>query len=335
MNSRRLFRYSRLDALSVAVIPFQLACFVALAMAYAQLSWMALVLIAPAMFALSLQSSGANHNHFHTPVFRQRWLNGLVRIGFSAIGNPKTPHNIGHGMHHATPQSWNESSVLEMLGLKRPLHKQVMAFLMFIPESLGLKYLVFLVLLMIWPVERVAAFATPKEDERKVAVKLFERLKQPATLRAAQLDIAAWVALRVLLCAIDWRFFFFYFVPVQYVIETLRQTENYLQHWGASDPFDDKRDSVSCYGRLYNWLTFNLGYHQEHHHRAGAHWLELPAVRRELPTDRRVVPFTHYINLPVFYPEVSRRLAARAEARAAAPTAAPADLASPERTAQP
>ena len=333
MSSSPLFRHSRLDALSVAVVPFQLASFVGLAMAYDYLSWVVLVLLAPVMFALSLQGAGANHNHYHTPVFQQRRLNSLLRVGFSAIGNPKTPYNIGHGLHHAAPQSWNESSIVEMLGLKRPLHQQVMAFLMFVPEALGLKYLTFLVLLKIWPVERVAAFATPKEDERKVASKLFERIKQPTTMRATQLDIAAWMALRITLCVIDWRFFFFYFVPVQYVIETLRQTENYLQHWGASDPFDSTRDSVSCYGLLYNWLTFNLGYHQEHHFRPGDHWLGLPKTRLELPADRRTVPFTHFVNLPLFYPDLARSLAIKgAAARPGSAIGATADRGSTDQT---
>jgi len=36
---------------------------------------------------------------------------------------------------------------------------------------------------------------------------------------------------------------------------------------------------VSHYGRLYNLLWFNDGYHAEHHRHPGRHWSELPALR--------------------------------------------------------
>jgi fatty acid desaturase len=36
---------------------------------------------------------------------------------------------------------------------------------------------------------------------------------------------------------------------------------------------------ISHYGRLYNLLWFNDGYHAEHHARPGAHWTTLPSLR--------------------------------------------------------
>ncbi|ATB40298.1 fatty acid desaturase [Cystobacter fuscus] len=309
MSESRFFRFSRWDILNVAVIPLHTAIYLTLAYEYKRLSPVALVALIPVLFAMSLQNGGANHNHYHTPFFRARWLNVATSMGFSMGGNPKTIYNLAHGLHHATVGEWNDASVLAILGVKRPLHQQLLAYVTFVFESLGAKYLILLILLKRWPVERLAAFAAPKTPES--ALHIFKRMQDPTVRRAVMLDVAAWAGFRLVLCLIDWRFFFFYFLPVTYLIGALRQAENYIQHWGATDPSDKKRDSVSCYGTLYNLLTFNLGYHQEHHLRPAVHWLKLPALTAELPADRRIVPLIHYVNLPIFYPEVAAGLAAK------------------------
>lgn len=43
--------------------------------------------------------------------------------------------------------------------------------------------------------------------------------------------------------------------------------------------FEHARGTTSHYGRLYNLLFFNDGYHVEHHHRPARHWRELPRDR--------------------------------------------------------
>lgn len=40
--------------------------------------------------------------------------------------------------------------------------------------------------------------------------------------------------------------------------------------------YEHATGTISHYGRFYNWLFFNDGYHCEHHHRPGAHWKDLP-----------------------------------------------------------
>jgi fatty acid desaturase len=40
--------------------------------------------------------------------------------------------------------------------------------------------------------------------------------------------------------------------------------------------FEHVGGTTSHYGRLYNWLFFNDGYHVEHHQRPGEHWSRLP-----------------------------------------------------------
>jgi fatty acid desaturase len=49
--------------------------------------------------------------------------------------------------------------------------------------------------------------------------------------------------------------------------------------------FEHARGTTSHYGRLYNWLFFNDGYHVEHHLRPGEHWTRLP--RRQVSDARQ------------------------------------------------
>src|SRR5687767_8178955 len=47
--------------------------------------------------------------------------------------------------------------------------------------------------------------------------------------------------------------------------------------------FEHARGTTSHYGRLYNFLFFNDGYHVEHHARPGEHWRALPQSRVATP----------------------------------------------------
>ena len=71
------------------------------------------------------------------------------------------------------------------------------------------------------------------------------------------------------------------YLPALYLAFALVNVQNYFEHFGAA-PANRYANSVSYYGRLYNLLTFNDGYHQEHHLRPQCHWRALPDLHREL-----------------------------------------------------
>ncbi|WP_460505449.1 fatty acid desaturase [Hydrogenophaga soli] len=296
MRLTGVFRNDPIDIFLILTIPLQVMSFVALAYWYHSMDWVWLIFAPILMFLFSVQNAGANHNHYHTPIFNYRFLNTLARLGFSLTGSPKTPFNIRHGIHHATQRSFNDVSLRQMLGIKTNPFSQLVDFALYVTEATGLKYIVLLVLLRYWSVERVATLAAPNEME--TATKLFQRLKSSDMLKKAYADIAVWLGFRVTLCILDWRFFFVFFIPVTYIITKIRDADNYFQHWGALDPFDEMRDSVSAYGFFWNLLTFNLGYHQEHHVKPGLHWRKLPEITKTLPSDRRFVAGSQYSNGP-------------------------------------
>jgi fatty acid desaturase len=90
-------------------------------------------------------------------------------------------------------------------------------------------------------------------------------------------DRLAQLAFTALLAVLSWQWVLLCYLPAVAVAFTLVNVQNYYRHFGAK-PDSRYANSVSHYGRLYNRLTFNDGYHQEHHLRPSTHWSQLPEV---------------------------------------------------------
>ena len=99
-------------------------------------------------------------------------------------------------------------------------------------------------------------------------------------LRQVQLDRMTHFFALCLFLTISWKWTIFCYLPAFFLSLVLVNVQNYYEHYGAA-PTNRYADSVSYYGRLYNLLTFNDGYHQEHHLRPLTHWTQMPRVRRE------------------------------------------------------
>lgn len=111
------------------------------------------------------------------------------------------------------------------------------------------------------------------------------------------LEIAALAALWIVLALHSWTYLLFFYVPLVYVGHVMTYAEGYFEHHKTM-PGDKMRNAVSSYGRFYNVIWFNNGFHQEHHCYPQVHWTRIPDYRdRMLPDDdRRVVPFAHWTN---------------------------------------
>jgi fatty acid desaturase len=97
-------------------------------------------------------------------------------------------------------------------------------------------------------------------------------------LRQVQLDRMAHCLALAMFALISWSWALECYLPAFYLALALVNVQNYYRHYGAR-PGDHAADSVSHYSRLYNLLTFNDGYHQEHHLSPAMHWSQMPAVR--------------------------------------------------------
>jgi fatty acid desaturase len=111
-------------------------------------------------------------------------------------------------------------------------------------------------------------------------------------LRQVQIDHAAHCVSLLLFSLVSWQWTVYCYIPAFFAALTLVNVQNYYRHFGA-DPDRRAANSVSHYGHVYNLLTFNDGFHQEHHLAPGAHWSMMPAVRDrwrfELDAQPRIV----------------------------------------------
>jgi fatty acid desaturase len=105
-------------------------------------------------------------------------------------------------------------------------------------------------------------------------------VKRAEELRQIQLDRIAHFLGLCLFLFISWKWTLVCYLPAYYLALALVNVQNYYEHYGAA-PENNYADSVSHYGRLYNLLTFNDGYHQEHHLRPRSHWRDMPMLRRK------------------------------------------------------
>jgi fatty acid desaturase len=129
-------------------------------------------------------------------------------------------------------------------------------------------------------------------EERLLALAARGPGRRARELRQVQLDRMAHCVALAAFALISWSWALECYLPAFYLSLALVNVQNYYRHYGAR-PGDRVADSVSYYGRLYNLLTFNDGFHQEHHLSPGAHWSRMPAVRarhrEELDSSDRIV----------------------------------------------
>jgi fatty acid desaturase len=286
--SGALFAHSRRDAILVALTAVQLALIAWGAVNFGRLSVAGMIAFAVIHVLWSTTNYNvAVHNFTHNPFFRPRRLNDLYSAlaGITAMTSCAMLR-IDHVEHHRfgnDPRDPVSGATRDSMstyahgrdGRHEPLWRY----------SLRSPLADWLNLHLAWRAVRRLPVA------RQIAVE-------------AAVIGAFWLVLAVA----DWRFAAFYLV-VAYLSLAATYAQNYLEHYGAI-PGSRKTDSVSCYGRLYNILWCNNGYHQEHHYRPGVHWTMLPELRaRMLPEDqRRVVRWSHLLNFDGSPAVVARRV---------------------------
>lgn len=261
-HNRIMFKHSRLDAFFVVILFIQLGLLVL--PFFFSFSGMALSLFV--LFNIFLAGTNYQcvaHNFIHLPFFRNTLLNRLFSLFNSlGIGVPQSFYRVHHLNHHR----YNNDPVGD--------------------DSSTFRY----------------GKDGQEENIVKYSVLGILRTDMVALYKKAALH-SGWVNLEMVLLLLFYgtlvtmnpRLFCVYVLPSWFGGQIFALWENYCEHHGAKLG-DRKRDSVSCYNPVYNFVWFNNGYHQEHHLSPMVHWTKISDIRKDLPEDRAVVEGCHLFN---------------------------------------
>jgi fatty acid desaturase len=223
-------------------------------------AWVAAGLLA-ASCALAWIAAVIAHNALHCPLFGRRYLNRVFQIVVSlAYGFPVSEYVPGHNLSHHR-------------------HLQTRADVMRTTK-----------VAFAWNALNLAAFAPRVAGDVITANVRYLRAmrgKEAQWFRQYLAEMAFCWGSKAVLLAMDWRKALLYVVLPHTVALWGITTTNFLQHDGC-DPSSAHNHSRNFVGRLFNFFTFNNGFHTIHHDEPGLHWSLLPGAHTE-----RVHPRIH------------------------------------------
>jgi fatty acid desaturase len=255
-----LLRYSNYDLLPIVCALLNLALIGWSCLAFQHLPWWAVAiafLSVAFMYCWNLQCVA--HNLIHNPFFTSDWLNrGFCLVETLCLGAPHLLNYHYHMAHHYGDNDYKgpDGKTKDWSSIFRYGKDNL-------PEAF-------------WRYSLLGYFRA----EIVLALKKVYRAgwQQVVQVLVEFLAIGAmWLAMLLY----DWRFFVYFYLPSYYLGWVFIYAEGYLEHYGGQ-PGNYYANSVNCYNWLYNILTFNNGYHQEHHWDPKAHWTSMKRLHAEI-----------------------------------------------------
>jgi len=290
----QIWRTSRKDVFLAAISAAQFAVTLVLAFSWASASPAARV-AGGALAALMMTYNiiVVSHLFTHMPWFVSGRLNALVSLVNSVnIGQSVQAYHLTHVRNHhrfnndrpAEDGTTRDTTSTYYKG-KDGRHRALLPYAVGgAVGSLGTRVKDTTSVVRLWKVgakeENLLSLASRRDEGRA------------RELRQVQADRAVLFVFLAVFAAISWQWTLFCYLPAFFVALTLVNVQNYYRHFGAN-PDVRAADSVSHYNRLYNFFTFNDGFHQEHHLSPSSHWSRMPEVnarqRGKLDAQPRIV----------------------------------------------
>jgi fatty acid desaturase len=211
--------------------------------------WLVL-LVALILLALSASPGAISHNHHHCPTFRHAWMNRVYEV-ILFLETGVTPyawtlhHNLGHHKHYLEPHEDTAPWIDARGRVMSRLRYDVVGALRIYPECL-----------------RIAR----RHPE------LTRRFLRWSAISLAVLGVLIWIdPVKALVLFV---------LPMPFMYIGLLDN-TYMQH-SRLDLGSAVTASRNTTSRLYNLLSWNLGYHTAHHMRPSLHWSELPHLHEKI-----------------------------------------------------
>nr|RNJ65774.1 MAG: fatty acid desaturase [Leptolyngbya sp. IPPAS B-1204] len=253
-----IWRYSWRDSIPCSITLFQLGLSFWLAATWESRTLAQNLIFVPlCVFLFWYNGLVASHNFVHTPWFQSNFLNRIyAALNSLNIGLPQSHYHLEHLKHHRYGNDRPDQNGLTkdptstFAHGKNGQHEDMVSYCF-----LGL-------------------FRTD-------LVESFQEIVKRGGAKQLSFELITCVLGLVVYLALSWQYFLFLYLPCFYLGWVLEHLENYYEHFGGM-PEDKYANSTSYYGKLYNSLFCNEGYHQEHHLRPNVHWLDRPQTRQEL-----------------------------------------------------
>jgi fatty acid desaturase len=255
----RIFAYSRWDIIPVLCALAHGAYIIGMFLLFLHVRWWAMLPLG-LIYAVSISwnINGVSHNFIHNPYFRSPALNRLFSILESLVnGFSQVFYECVHKRHHMgnSDRQDEHGDTIDWLSIYRHGHDGhaenpwAYTFLSYFRDDIKATY-------------------------REI------RARSKSEARWGIFEICCTVTAGVILFALNWKFMLF-FLPFYYLGHSLSSLNGYYKHFGGN-PDVPIAWGVSSYGRLYNWIWFNNGYHAEHHFRPRAHWTRMKELHEQI-----------------------------------------------------
>lgn len=228
----------------LAVLGVQLSAFFFLE------SLSALFAVMVALLLFSACPGSISHNHHHYPTFRYQWMNRIYEvILFLQTGVPPFAwtihHNIGHHRLYLEPEK-DPSGWINPDG--SVMHR--------------IKYDLYNAAMVYPEIARIG----------RTRPKLYRKFKLWTAVSLAVLSVFIWIN------PVNALILFVLPMPIM-LVGLLDNTYQQHQDLDTSSDYTASRNTVN---RLYNLISWNLGYHTAHHLNPTLHWSQLPKFHEEI-----------------------------------------------------
>ncbi len=222
-----------------------------------------MILVLINVFLIGTNYQCIAHNFIHNPFFKSQSLNGLFSIlNTLCLGMPASMYRAHHLNHHRYNNHPEKDDSSTFRHGKNGEQENIFTYC----------------LLGILRTNLPALYRVAKKQSSLVVAELLVMIFFIATL-----------------LFLNGKLVIYYLIPSYLFGQFFALLENYCEH-NHTNFNDRKRDSVSCYNSIYNFIWFNNGFHQEHHYSPQVHWTKISSVKDTLPSDRTIIGGCHLMN---------------------------------------